>query len=142
MDMVMSRVDWIIKLRDIFYNLLDATQNRQTSKIRADKLMNQLIKLQYSLKLIPVDEYALSSQRHEVSVSYRTILSNLRKRILEFQRETSLLMTLGKPNASQNQTSMEGGNLGALMLQLDEVIDLPFKGQSGGKQGNASANTG
>ena len=61
MDMVMSRVDWIIKLRDIFYNLLDATQNRQNSKIRADKLMNQLIKLQYSLKLIPVDEYALSS---------------------------------------------------------------------------------
>ena len=86
MDMVMSRVDWIIKLREIFYNLLDSShQNRQNnSKIRADKLMNQLIKLQYSLKLIPADEYALSNQRHEVSVSYGTILSNLRRRILEF----------------------------------------------------------
>ena len=45
MDMVMSRVDWIIKLRDIFYNLLDSTQNRQNGKIRADKLMKHLISL-------------------------------------------------------------------------------------------------
>ena len=83
MDMVMSRVDWIIKLRDIFYNLLDSTQNRKNGKIRADKLMKHLISLQYSLALVPADEYALSNQRHEVSVSYGTILSNLRRRILE-----------------------------------------------------------
>ena len=25
MDMVMSRVDWIIQLRDVFYSLLDST---------------------------------------------------------------------------------------------------------------------
>ena len=36
MDMVMSRVDWIIQLRDIFYGLLDSTQHRQHGKIRAD----------------------------------------------------------------------------------------------------------
>ena len=83
MDMVMSRVDWIIKLRDIFYNLLDSTQNRKNGKIRADKLMKHLISLQYSLSLVPADEYALSNQQHEVSVSYGTILSNLRRRILE-----------------------------------------------------------
>ena len=45
MDMVMSRVDWIIKLREIFYNLLDSTQNRKNGKIRADNLMKHMINL-------------------------------------------------------------------------------------------------
>ena len=106
MDMVMSRVDWIIQLRDVFYSLLDSTQHHQNGKIRADKLMKHLISLQYSLKLSPVDEYAVSSQRHEVSISYGTILSNLRRRILEEMRETSLLMTLGKPNTSHQSAEV------------------------------------
>ena len=88
MDMVMSRVDWIIQLRDVFYSLLDSTQHRQTGKIRADKLMKRLISLQDSLKLVPRDEYALSSQRHDVSVSYGTILQNLHRRMLECTKES------------------------------------------------------
>ena len=88
MDMVMSRVDWIIQLRDVFYSLLDSTQHRQTGKIRADKLIKHLISLQDTLKLVPRDEYALSPQRHDVSVSYGTILQNLHRRMLEFTKES------------------------------------------------------
>ena len=49
--------------------------------------MKHLISLQDSLKLMPIDEYSLSNQRHEVCISYRTILENLRQRILDHSKK-------------------------------------------------------
>jgi hypothetical protein len=59
-------------------------------------------------------------------VSYGTILQNLRRRILRANKD-SILMTLGKPNVSLGLVSFEASLAAStLLLQLDEVIDLPF----------------
>ena len=57
-------------------------------------------------------------------MTYGTILQNLRRRIVRANKD-SILMTLGKPNVSL--VSFEAGLAAStLLLQLDEVIDLPF----------------
>ena len=89
--------------------------------------MKNLISLQDTIKLVPKDEYALSQHRHEVCISYGTILSNLRKSMVEYQKDI-MLMTNQTPKSLSHGTSFEA-NLATcnLMMQLDEVIDLPFK---------------
>ena len=87
---------------------------------------------------MPKDEYALSSQKHEVCISYGTILNNLRRRIIEYQREASQVLTSGKHNLSAMSFEFNTN----LLLQLDEVIDLPFKSHVHGAHSFGHPNTG
>ena len=91
-EMVMSRVDWIIALREIFYRLQEASgQDRGRARaeggtVRGDKLFRQLVKQQDTLKLIPQDEYAMGQQRHEIEISYGQIIRNLKHQLAKQSR--------------------------------------------------------
>ena len=95
-EMVMSRVDWIIALREIFYKLKERTGTDQAKArseggmVRGDKLFRQLVKEQDRLTLVPRDEYAMGQQRHEIEISYGQIIRNLKRRLAESNRTPEL----------------------------------------------------
>ena len=92
----MSRVDWIIALREIFYKLKERTGTDQAKArseggmVRGDKLFRQLVKEQDRLTLVPRDEYAMGQQRHEIEISYGQIIRNLKRRLAESNRTPEL----------------------------------------------------
>ena len=45
LDKVMSRSDWILKLREIFYSLIEVDHNKQNSKVRVSNILRRLISL-------------------------------------------------------------------------------------------------
>ena len=101
MDMVMSRVDWIIKLREIFYGLLEANQTIENNKVLASTFLRKMISLRDQLNLMPRDEYASSDKCHEVCVSYGSIIQNLQKRIKDYQKEFQMMSSaMSRPKMS------------------------------------------
>lgn len=53
LNMVMGRVDWIVKLREVFYKLLKS--NKQT--VNAKKLLKLLLSEKDKFKLVQKNEY-------------------------------------------------------------------------------------
>ena len=126
-EMVMSRVDWIIALREIFYRLQETTgpdrgkARAEGGMVRGDKLFRQLVRQQDALKLIPRDEYAMGQQRHEIEISYGQIIRNLKHRLAEQGRAP-------EPSLKNYNSAQTGKSPAAKepLLTLDQVIDLPF----------------
>ena len=106
----MSRVDWIIILREIFYELIDngpsGAQNLcdEEGTVRGDKLFKAIVKAKDKLKLVTHEQYQKGPQRHEIEISYSKVLRNLKRKISFSER--------GQPGKKH------------IFLTLDQAIDI------------------
>ena len=53
----MSRIDWIVKLRELFYQLASNTNSKRKASVKAEDFMRQLLRQQDKLSLAAVDDY-------------------------------------------------------------------------------------
>ena len=74
----MSRIDWIVKLREIFYQLANYSNSpKKKASVKAEEFMVQLLRCQDKLSLTAVDDYRQSDKRHESPITLSTVLNNL-----------------------------------------------------------------